>query len=408
MQSSRTIKLVLTLMAILLLVGIALAEPAVLDDGTSNTETTQPLSIPVVNSDSWMAPTNDFDVMPNSQIILHFEENSTQAERENYIQSIGATVMDWIEPLDAALVHVPQVMTIQNAGMFGTASVVESSELDHIVRVHIDAPTNDPLYNEQWAIDYINIPKGWSMIEGELQEITVAVIDTGVCMEHEDLVGLVLPGYDFFDNDDDPDDVFGHGCGVAGVIGAHINNAIGMAGTAPNVKILPVRVLGPRGSGSAATVAAGIVYAADNGADVINLSLGSAIPSKVQEDAVNYAISKGVVVVASAGNSGGSQPGYPANFPGVFSVGALDPDGSPSSFSNRGGKVWGPGRDIMTLDLNNGYRKMSGTSFSGPYVAGVVALVMGMGYDFEIADDYLGGHIGFDCGVDGIFVCHRD
>src|SRR5690606_13443084 len=126
---------------------------------------------------------------------------------------------------------------------------------------------------------------------GTLKPITVAVIDTGVCMNHEDLVGRVLDtGYDFVDDDNDPDDVFGHGCSVAGIIAANIDNGIGIAGFAPNSSILPVRVLGPNGSGSMADVAKGIVYAADNGADIINLSLGSFVGSQTEKDAVDYAV----------------------------------------------------------------------------------------------------------------------
>ena len=215
---------------------------------------------------------------------------------------------------------------------------------------------------------------------GELGDVTVAVIDTGVCMSHEDLVGRVLDnGYDFVDDDDDPEDVFGHGCSVAGIIAANIDNGIGIAGFAPNSSILPVRVLGPSGSGSMADVAAGIVYAADNGADIINLSLGSMVGSQVTEDAVNHAIGKGATVIASAGNSGGALPGFPARYENVVAVGAIDPNGERSSFSNKGGDIWAPGRDVHTIYLDNGYKALNGTSFSAPYVAAMAAVLEGMG-----------------------------
>ena len=205
---------------------------------------------------------------------------------------------------------------------------MELIEQDFIVSVHFDYPPNDPDYDRQWALPHIQAETAWDQM-GELSDITVAVIDTGVCMSHEDLVGRVLDnGYDFVDNDDDPEDVFGHGCSVSGIIAANIDNGIGIAGFAPNSSILPVRVLGPSGSGSMADVAAGIVYAADQGADIINLSLGSMVGSQVTEDAVNHAVSKGVTVIASAGNSGGTLPGFPARYENVVAVGAIDPNGA--------------------------------------------------------------------------------
>ena len=257
-------------------------------------------------------------------------------------------------------------------------SDVELVEQDFVVSVHFDIPPNDPDYDRQWALPHIQAESAWQELD-ELSPVTVAVIDTGVCMNHEDLVGRVLDnGYDFVDNDDDPEDVFGHGCSVAGIIAANIDNGLGIAGFAPNASILPVRVLGPSGSGSMADVAAGIVYAADEGADIINLSLGSAIGSQVTKDAVDHAVEKGVTIIASAGNSSGTLPGYPARYENVVAVGAIDPNGARSSFSNKGGDIWAPGRDVHTIYLDNGYKALNGTSFSAPYVAAMAAVLEGM------------------------------
>ena len=133
-----------------------------------------------------------------------------------------------------------------------------------------------------------------------------------------------------------------------------------------------------------ADVAAGIVYSADEGADIINLSLGSMVGSQVTKDAVDYAVNNGVTVIASAGNSGGSGPGFPARYENVAAVGAIDPNGARSSFSNKGGDIWAPGRDVHTTYLENGYKALNGTSFSAPYVSAMAAVLEGMGAQLHL------------------------
>ena len=313
---------------------------------------------------------------PTDNWIIHYDPNTPESEKLEYVQRIGGQVIERIRPLEIWVVDPPDGF---DGDDFSFDSDVELVEQDFYVSVHFNIPPNDPDYAKQWALPHIQAETAWKEIS-ELRPITVAVIDTGVCMSHEDLEGRVLDnGYDFVDDDEDPEDVFGHGCSVAGIIAANINNAIGIAGFAPNASILPVRVLGPGGSGSMADVAAGIVYAADNGADIINLSLGSMVGSQVTKDAVDHAVGKGVTVIASAGNSGGNLPGYPARYENVVAVGAVDPDGARSSFSNKGGDIWAPGRDVHTIHLDNGYKALNGTSFSAPYVAAMAAVLEGMG-----------------------------
>ena len=313
---------------------------------------------------------------PTGNWVIHYDPNTPLSEKWEYVHRIGGAIIERIDELEIWVVDVPDAFDSDD---FTFDSDVELIEQDFVVSVAFDNPPNDPDYDRQWALPHIQAEQAWDQM-GELRDITVAVIDTGVCMSHEDLVGRVLDnGYDFVDNDDDPEDVFGHGCSVAGIIAANIDNGIGIAGFAPNSAILPVRVLGPSGSGSMADVAAGIVYAADNGADIINLSLGSMVGSQVTEDAVNHALGKGVTVIASAGNSGGALPGFPARYENVVAVGAIDPNGERSSFSNKGGDIWAPGRDVHTIYLDNGYKALNGTSFSAPYVAAMAAVLEGMG-----------------------------
>ncbi len=321
-----------------------------------------------------------YNAQPTSNWVIHYDPNTPLSEKWEYVHRIGGTIVERIDELEIWVVDVPEAFGLN----FTFDSDVELVEQDFIVSVAFDNPPNDPDYDRQWALPHIQAEIAWDDID-QLRDITVAVIDTGVCMSHEDLVDRVLEnGYDFVDNDDDPDDVFGHGCSVAGIIAANIDNGIGIAGFAPNSSILPVRVLGPSGSGSMADVAAGIVYAADEGADIINLSLGSAVGSQVTKDAVDHAIEKGVTVIASAGNSAGALPGYPARYEGVVAVGAIDPDGARSSFSNKGGDIWAPGRDVHTTYLNDGYKALNGTSFSAPYVSAMAAILEGMGSELHL------------------------
>ncbi len=321
-----------------------------------------------------------FDVQPTGNWVIHYDPNTPLDEKWEYVNRIGASIVERIEELEIWVIDVPDGFGMN----FTFDSDVELVEQDFVVSVAFDNPPNDPDYDRQWALPHIQAETAWNEVD-DLEDITVAVIDTGVCMSHEDLVDRVLDnGYDFVDNDDDPEDVFGHGCSVAGIIAANIDNGIGIAGFAPNSSILPVRVLGPSGSGSMADVAAGIVYAADEGADIINLSLGSMVGSQVTKDAVEHAIAKGVTVIASAGNSGGDLPGYPARYEGVVAVGAIDPNGGRSSFSNKGGDIWAPGRDVHTIYLDNGYKALNGTSFSAPYVAAMAAVLEGMGDELHL------------------------
>ncbi len=316
-----------------------------------------------------------YQAKPTGNWVLHYDPNTPESEKWEYVHRIGATLVERIDELEIWVVDTPDGFGMN----FSFDSDVELIEQDFFVSVNFDIPPDDPDYDRQWALPHIQAESAWREM-GALQPVTVAVIDTGVCMSHEDLQERVLDnGYDFVDDDDDPEDVFGHGCSVAGIIAANIDNGIGIAGFAPNASILPVRVLGPGGSGSMADVAAGIVYAADAGADIVNLSLGSMVGSQVTKDAVDYAVGKGVTVIASAGNSGGSAPGYPARYENVVAVGAIDSNGARSSFSNRGGDIWAPGRDVHTTFLDNGYKALNGTSFSAPYVSAMAAVLEGMG-----------------------------
>lgn len=309
------------------------------------------------------------------RLLIQFTPTSSQDERTAYITTIGGTVISQIAPLSIYTVEVSPDYQLANAPV---SAIVTSIEIDGIASATQDGepiPPNDPRYGEQWALPVIGLPEAWENLPS--RTVTVAVIDSGICMNHPDLQGRITQGYDFVDDDNDPTDTFGHGCGVAGVIAANSNNGIGIAGVAPNVQIMPLRVLNEVGLGSYSSIANAIVYAVDNGAEIINLSLAGPTSSVILEAAVAYAVDSGVVVIAAAGNFGREGAFYPAAYPSVIAVGSVDPVTlAQSSFSNYGSDidVWAPGRDILTTNMIGDYEFVSGTSFAAPIVAGITAL----------------------------------
>ncbi|BCY13926.1 S8 family peptidase [Actinoplanes sp. L3-i22] len=257
-------------------------------------------------------------------------------------------------------------------------------EVDGVVRA-LDAPTGTDTYRaRQWDLTTMNVPAAWQTSTGA--GVTVAVIDTGVDASHPDLAGQVLSGFDAItDTAGGGTDPNGHGTHVAGTVAALTGNGIGIAAIAPDVKILPIRALGKDGSGNMSDTAQGIVWAADHGADVINMSLGSSGQSSAVTSAITYARGKGVVVVAAAGNerAGGSPVSYPGADPGVIAVAATDSGDAVASYSNAGTyvDVAAPGSGILstypTALAASGYATMNGTSMASPHVAAAAALLLG-------------------------------
>jgi len=190
---------------------------------------------------------------------------------------------------------------------------------------------NDPLYSQQWNFRTINLEKAWENTKGE--GITVAVIDTGVSRVPDLKDTQFVAGYDFVNDQVDANDDNGHGTHVAGTIAQSTNNNYGVAGIAYQAQIMPLKVLGGSGGGTVSDIAEAIKFAADNGADVINLSLGGSGESHLMKEAIDYATDKDVVVVAAAGNSGQNSAGYPARYPHVIGVSALDTTGKKTPYS---------------------------------------------------------------------------
>jgi thermitase len=238
---------------------------------------------------------------------------------------------------------------------------------------------NDPLWPASWSLAKVRAPLAWRATTGS-PEIVVAVLDTGVDATHPDLAGAVLPGWNTVDDSPDAGDDHGHGTAVAGVIAARGNNGIGAAGVCWRCSILPVKVIGRDGSGTASDVAEGIVWAADRGAAVINLSFVLSGHDDGVASALAYARARGALVVAAAGNGGGGDPTFPASHPGVVGVSATDGVDARYAWSSHGPwvAVAAPGCSQSTT-LGGGYGEMCGTSSSTALVSGVAALVRSAG-----------------------------
>lgn len=244
---------------------------------------------------------------------------------------------------------------------------------------------NDLLFSEyQWNLPIIETNRGWKLSKGS-NDVIVAVVDTGVDINHPDLKGKLLKGYNVINPDEDPLDDVGHGTHVAGIISAKVNNNEGIAGMMWGGKLLPVKALDNTGSGTTYSVAQGIIWAVDQGAKVINLSLGNYADAQFLHDAIKYAYDRDVVIIAATGNDNTERPGYPAAYPEVLSVSATDYNLNRASFSNYGDyiDVMAPGESIASTYPDNQYAALSGTSMASPHVAALAALIRSINPDLK-------------------------
>ncbi|MDQ5823709.1 MAG: S8 family peptidase [Chloroflexota bacterium] len=245
---------------------------------------------------------------------------------------------------------------------------------------YIEVAPNDPLYQagQQWGVTQVKLEQAWDVTTGN--DIVVAVLDTGTATNHPDLEDKIVPGWDFVNNDNNPYDDEGHGTQTAGIIGASSNNGEGVVGTSWGARLMPLKVCSFEGRCEEEHIAAAIRWATDHGARIINLSLGGDEDTEIMREATRYAVERNVVVVASAGNEADGKARYPAAYPGVVSVGATGRSDTFTGFSSYGDfvDVSAPGVGILSTGWEDGqltYSYANGTSFSGPFVAGVAALV---------------------------------
>jgi subtilisin family serine protease len=257
--------------------------------------------------------------------------------------------------------------------------LVASAEPNIIFRYAATDP-NDPLYGQQWNLNGtygVKANEAWDLQRGS-SSLTLAVIDTGMDYSHQDLLGRRSGGWDYFNGDSDPWDDSGHGTMVAGMACANTDNNTGLAGLDWNARVMPLKALGANGEGYLDCVINSIYHAANNGADVINMSFTSAAYSQELADAVEFAHSMGCVLVAAAGNEGDTRINYPAGMTYVIGVGSVNEDGSRSGFSNHNSSVdlAAPGQRIIGPMPNDRYDAGFGTSEATPHVSAAAMLVL--------------------------------
>jgi hypothetical protein len=312
------------------------------------------------------------------QILVRPKAGLSETSFLGKLRNHGALNRRTLHHLNVRVIAVPEAKAESVLAALQHDPEIEFAERDYIAKAAF--LPNDPyvLAGDEWHLLPIQAAQAWNITTG-LTNTIVAVLDSGINDAHPDLEGQVLPGYDFVNTTNDPADDFGHGTAVSGTIVAAGNNALGVAGVAYAARVLPVKVMDSYGFASYSCIAQGIKYAVDQHARVINISIVGSSPSSTLQDAINYAWSNNVVVVAAAGNNANNVPQYPAACDHVLGVSATEPDDSLASFSSYGSFVTlsAPGDNIWTTqnDVNSPYGTWRGTSFASPLVAGVAALV---------------------------------
>ncbi|MCJ7576692.1 MAG: S8 family serine peptidase [Dehalococcoidia bacterium] len=321
-------------------------------------------------------PDNHVSGFSSQQILVKFKPGTSLPEVAEIHRQLGGQVKETIPGIGVQVVTVPEGHAMAKAKAYSSNARVAYAEPDFVAQA-LGSP-DDPYFDLQWGLTKIEAPQAWEVTTGS-GSINIAILDTGVDLDHPDLANKIVSNIDF-STSATTNDVYNHGTHVAGIAAAMTNNAIGVAGLGYTSTIMNVKVLSDTGSGSYSGIASGIIWAADNGAEIINLSLAGSFGASTLEDAVNYAWSKGVVVVAAAGNSGNTTPMYPAYYTNCIAVAATDINDARASWSNYGDwvDVAAPGASIYSMRKDNKYGYGSGTSMASPHVAGLAALVFTM------------------------------
>lgn len=308
------------------------------------------------------------------QIIVKGKAGLSEEKLEQILNRNGGRSKARFHQINAHIVEVPPQAEDAIIKALSNNPNIEYAEKDMLVE--LSAMTlNDPKFSSQWHLPKIQAPNAWSTTAGD--GIVVAILDSGVQKDHPDLINNLVSGWNVVSNNSDTSPVNWHGTAVAGTVAATANNLTGVASVAWGAKIMPVRITN-RSDGWAlwSDMAKGILWAADHGADVVNMSYEVSTDGNVIKNAAQYLRSKGGVAVAAAGNSN-VDVGYADN-PYIITVSATDKNDSKASFSNYGDivDVSAPGKDVYTITANSGYTYTWGTSFASPLTSGVVALIM--------------------------------
>ena len=352
-----------------------------------------------LNSAHAQTPPEDF--VPG-EILVKFEPGATGQEIAETNRQNDAEVDEVIPGIGVRVVDVPVGRERSAVAAYERNPNVSYAELNGVVRPADHGDPHDALIDQQWQYHHTKVDsteqlvvapdidafEAWRVTRGSA-DVTIAIVDTGIDPDHEDLQGKIIKGRNF-SRSGTLDDIYSHGTHVAGSAAAVtdsdavIGDEIGVAGTCPECRLYNVKVIDDDGYGDVAGLANGIRWSADNGAEVINVSLTSPSGKRTLRKAVNYAWRKGAVLVAAAGNYKTNDPRYPAYYENVIAVAATDRDDAKASFSNYG-RGWvdigAPGVDILSTVSGrhstavDRYESWPGTSMATPHVAGVAGLV---------------------------------
>ncbi|MBM6385639.1 MAG: peptidase S8 [Paenibacillus sp.] len=321
--------------------------------------------------------TRKFHPHAPKQLLIKFKDGTTADQMHALHKKGRCKVAETYEDLGWYRVESGRIMhrMLKN---YKDHEFIEHVEPNYFVQASYTP--NDPYFPYQNNLQKINAPAAWDISQSN-SSIKIAIIDTGVQLNHPELASKLLPGYDYVSYDAIPEDGNGHGTHVAGIAASVTNNGAGIAGVAPLASIVPIRVLDDSGMGTMGNVGNGLVYAANNGIQVVNLSLGGPVGDAFLQAAVQYAWDRGAVIIAAAGNDNTSYPIVPASYPNVIAVASTNPSDLKSNFSNYGAWVdmAAPGDSILSTYIGSSYAYMSGTSMAAPQVAGVAALLAAQG-----------------------------
>jgi len=308
------------------------------------------------------------------EVLLKFKENVDEKTKNAILDSVGGKVKQLIKGPNVIVLQLPE-QALENSAILKLKNnkEIDFVELNQLIPPPPQLIVNDTYYQNGWHLPKINSPLAWDLSTGE--GVTVAVLDTGFKMDHPDLVGKFVKSWNFFNNTSDVTDVYGHGTLVAGTIAAISNNQLGVASIAHSSMLFGLKISGDDGYGSWSAMASALTFAADNGARVANISY-MVNDSSTVSSAAQYFKNKGGLVVHSGGN-GNTLYALNDNTT-MISVAATDGSDNRASFSNWGPyiDIAAPGVGIWTTTSSNGYGGASGTSFSSPIVASVIALMM--------------------------------
>ncbi|MBI4743551.1 MAG: peptidase S8 [Actinobacteria bacterium] len=335
----------------------------------------------------------------SDEILIEYKDNTKKEEMFSIEQKHNTKLIDEIEKINVRRVKITGKSNVYEAiEKFKSNREVKNAEPVYLR--HLEEVPNDSHFSAQWSLSKIQAPLGWDIEKGLSNNVTVAVIDTGIDLDHPDLVNKLwinsdeisndgidndnngfiddYNGYNIASKNSDINDYLGHGTEVTGVIAADTNNQKGIAGLSWGAKIMMVKVASEDGLITNSDVVAAIIYAGDNGAKVINISLGGNYFSSIENEAIEYASNRGVTVVAAGGNDKSERLSYPASYDNVISVSATDENDELTYFSNFNKKidVSAPGYNIFTTALNGSYSYVDGTSFAAPHTTGLASLIL--------------------------------